>query len=242
MYKMSFSPLTSIGLHSAGQTTLLYRLTLGRMLTNTAMFGFSQDTIRVKDVSIALTDLGYRVKGPAIARSYLLDSHGVVYVIDSSNRKWLGEALDELIRNILLEEKIKGMVIMVLANKQDVPGAMTALEIQEALKQKYTFSSTSASAHTMFVRPCSVLTMEGVDEALEEFVEQLRLKYAGKATLGLIPLDKGEDDVNVKDVSINVTGDSEKERKTDTDDGLVARMGIKSLCRDPFSFLRSVFN
>ena len=229
------------GLDAVGKTSLLYRLKLDEVVTTIPTIGFNVETINVSRITITCWDLGGRDKMRPLYRHYYPNTQGVVFVIDGTDRDRLDDALDELVKFVFLVEELSSTVVMVLVNKQDIPGAMTALDIQEALKQKYKFSSTSASAHTVFVRTCSVYTTEGVAEAFEEFSEHLRLRHAGEATLGLIPLDSKPDDANVKDRSMSDIRVSEKRIQTDTEDSLVARVGIKALCQDPFSFFKSMF-
>ncbi|GFN90375.1 hypothetical protein PoB_001688100 [Plakobranchus ocellatus] len=138
---------------------------------------------------------------------------------------------------------------MVLANKQDIPGAMTALDIQEALKEKYRFQNQSSgsstntgsdtrssdSGHTVFVRSCSVVTMEGINEAFGEFMEQMRLKREGKSKPGLLPLSTADGDGEGKSETKTLAQSNSENRKES-----FASARVKMLCKDPFSFLKSL--
>ncbi|GFR60281.1 ADP-ribosylation factor-like protein [Elysia marginata] len=212
------------------------------MITTGVLNGFGVEVINARGGSVLCWDLDYRSSGRVIVREYLRGSHGVVYVIDSAAREKLDDALDELVKHILVDEQITGMVVMVLANKQDLPGAMTALEVEGALKQKYKFSSTSGSGHTVFVRPCSVKTMDGVEDAFSEFVEQLRLRGSGNALPGLIPLVNEDSKVEIKDASLRGSPTCESVDGNSKENSLVTRANIKTLCRDPLAFLRSIFH
>ena len=218
------------GLSEAGKTTLLSNMTGGAALCH---FDSNRETFDVSGMTLVCWELYGRDKARPMFPFYSRISKGLIYVIDSSDTERLDEALDEVVKYVLLEKDMAGTVVMVLANKQDIPGAMTALEIQEALKQKYTFSSTSAFAQTVFVRPCSVLTMEGVNEAFEEFVEQLRLRDAGKAKPGLIPLVGEGGDVNIKDSNL-YRFDVKNQKES------LARAKMKSFFKNPFCLFRAV--
>jgi ADP-ribosylation factor protein 1 len=56
----------------------------------------------------------------------------VIFVVDSNDRDRVGEARDELHR-MLNEDELREAVLLVFANKQDLPNAMNAAEITDKL-------------------------------------------------------------------------------------------------------------
>lgn len=65
-------------------------------------------------------------------RNYFDSTDGVVYVIDCADRRRLDECGVELAQ-LLEEERLGGVALLVLANKQDLLNAMPAAEVAEAL-------------------------------------------------------------------------------------------------------------
>ncbi|RUS69068.1 hypothetical protein EGW08_023171 [Elysia chlorotica] len=183
------------GLDASGKTSLLYGLKLGEVIQTVPTVGYNVETVTTPDGgSFTCWDLGGQEKVRPLYRHYYPNTHGYVYVLDSGDRERLGQALDEFVQYVLLEELTRGAVVLVLANKQDVPGALSALDVERALRDVYNFSVRGpGSGHTVLVRPCSTLTMEGVREAFHDFAEEIRLNHAGKGRSGLISL---EDDAN----------------------------------------------
>merc|ERR1711991_790155 len=57
---------------------------------------------------------------------------GLIFVVDSNDRERVGEAREELAR-MLAEDELRDAVLLVFANKQDLPNAMGAAEITEKL-------------------------------------------------------------------------------------------------------------
>lgn len=57
---------------------------------------------------------------------------GLIFVVDSNDRERIGEAREELAR-MLAEDELRDAVLLVFANKQDLPQAMTAAEITDKL-------------------------------------------------------------------------------------------------------------
>lgn len=54
----------------------------------------------------------------------------MIWVVDSADRMRL-EACKEELRKLLQEERLGGATLLVLANKQDLPGALSAQEIKD---------------------------------------------------------------------------------------------------------------
>lgn len=57
---------------------------------------------------------------------------GVIFVVDSNDRERIGEARKELM-SMLEEDELRDAVVLVFANKQDLPNAMRPGEVIEAL-------------------------------------------------------------------------------------------------------------
>lgn len=63
-------------------------------------------------------------------RNYFECTDGLVWVVDSADRMRMEACRDEL--NVLLqEERLAGATLLILANKQDLPGALSAQEIKD---------------------------------------------------------------------------------------------------------------
>ncbi|KAK8454890.1 hypothetical protein SEVIR_4G047500v4 [Setaria viridis] len=65
-------------------------------------------------------------------RHYFQNTQGLVFVVDSNDRDRVVEARDELHR-MLNEDELRDAVLLVFANKQDLPNAMDAAEIIDKL-------------------------------------------------------------------------------------------------------------
>ena len=66
-------------------------------------------------------------------RHYFQGTDGLIYVVDSSDRDRINDAKEELDK-MLMEQEMENAVLLVLANKQDLPNAMTAAEVMEKLE------------------------------------------------------------------------------------------------------------
>ncbi|XP_059162606.1 ADP-ribosylation factor 3-like [Physella acuta] len=181
------------GLDAAGKTSLLYKLKLGEVVTTIPTIGFNVETLNWRGVSLVAWDLGGRDKIRPLYRHYYANTDAVIYMIDSKDRERLDDAIDELMQNVLTQpDDLNDTVVMVLANKQDLPNALSSQEIEDRLKEK-----CPRCRQTIFVLPCSVTTNAGVHEAFDEFVKQIKLMKAGKAERSFIDVHKSmEEDKN----------------------------------------------
>lgn len=86
--------------------------------------------------TLNLWDVGGQKSLRSYWRNYFESTDGLVWVVDSADRMRMEACRDEL--NILLEEeRLSGATLLVLANKQDLPGAMSAQEIKDVSLYKF---------------------------------------------------------------------------------------------------------
>merc|ERR1711906_87970 len=121
-----------VGLDAAGKTTILYKLKLGEIVTTIPTIGFNVETVEYKNISFTVGDVGGQDKIRPLWRHYFQNTQGLIFVVDSNDRDRIGEAREELQR-MLNEDELRDAVLLVFANKQDLPQAMNPAEITEKL-------------------------------------------------------------------------------------------------------------
>ena len=122
-----------LGLDAAGKTTILYRLKLAEVVTTIPTVGFNVETVEYKNIKFNVWDVGGQDKIRRLWRYYFQGTDGLIYVVDSSDRDRIQDAKEELDK-MLQEQEMENAVLLVLANKQDLPNAMTAAEVMEKLE------------------------------------------------------------------------------------------------------------
>ncbi|XP_027023551.2 ADP-ribosylation factor 4-like [Tachysurus fulvidraco] len=128
--------LLMVGLDSAGKTTVLYKLKLGKAAATIPTYGFNVETVEHKNISFCVWDVGGQKTIRLIWRHYYEnypDTMGIIFVVDSSDRERIQEAALEL--QMMLEEvALRDVAVLVLANKQDLPNVMPVHEMTEKLR------------------------------------------------------------------------------------------------------------
>eukprot|EP01125_Pyxidicula_operculata_P008342 TRINITY_DN2809_c0_g1_i3.p2 TRINITY_DN2809_c0_g1~~TRINITY_DN2809_c0_g1_i3.p2 ORF type:complete len:180 (-),score=28.56 TRINITY_DN2809_c0_g1_i3:639-1178(-) len=121
-----------VGLDAAGKTTVLYKLKLGEIVTTIPTIGFNVETVQHKNINFTVWDVGGQDKIRPLWRHYYQNTQGLIYVVDSNDRARIDEAALEL-QKVLSDDDLRDAVVLVLANKQDLPNAMSVAEVSDKL-------------------------------------------------------------------------------------------------------------
>jgi len=140
-----------VGLDAAGKTTILYKMKLGEVVQTTPTIGFNVETVEYRNLKFAVWDVGGQDKIRKLWRYYYENVRGIIFVVDSNDRNRIVNAQKEL-QVLLEEEPLKDAVVLVFANKQDLPDAMSTAQVSEKLglttlrSRKWHVQSSSATA------------------------------------------------------------------------------------------------
>ncbi|KAK9817934.1 hypothetical protein WJX72_004505 [[Myrmecia] bisecta] len=156
-----------LGLDNAGKTTILKKLSEEDITTITPTQGFNIKSLVHEGFKLNVWDIGGQKTIRPYWRNYFDSTDGLVYVIDSSDRKRLEETGDEMAR-LLEEDKMQGVPLLVLANKQDLINALPANEIAEGL------NLFSIRDRPWQIQPCSAKSGSGLREGMEWLVKQVK--------------------------------------------------------------------
>jgi ADP-ribosylation factor 1/2 len=80
--------ISSIGLYFVYflQTTILYKLKLGEVVTTIPTIGFNVETVEYKNISFTVWDVGGQDKIRPLWRHYYQNTQGLIFVVDSNDR------------------------------------------------------------------------------------------------------------------------------------------------------------
>ncbi|CUI14431.1 ADP-ribosylation factor, putative [Bodo saltans] len=149
-----------VGLDAAGKTTILYKLKLGEIVTTIPTIGFNVETVEYKNLKFTMWDVGGQDKLRPLWRHYFQNTNGVIFVVDSNDRDRVGQAKQEL-EKMLSEDELRNAVLLVFANKQDLPNAMSTTEVTEKL------GLHSLRQRNWFIQGCCATTAQGLYEGLD---------------------------------------------------------------------------
>ena len=113
--------------------------------------GFNVETVEYKNINFTVWDVGGQDKIRPLWRHYFQNTQGLIFVVDSNDRERVGEAAEEL-GKMLNEDELRDAVLLVFANKQDLPNAMSVAEVTDKLglhqlrSRKWYIQSTCATS------------------------------------------------------------------------------------------------
>lgn len=162
-----------LGLDSAGKTTALYRLKFDQYLNTVPTIGFNCEKVKgmvgkAKGINFLVWDVGGQEKLRPLWKSYTRCTDGIVFVLDSVDVERMEEAKMELIRTVKAPEN-SSVPILVLANKQDLPGAREPCELEKLLG----LVELGGGGHLCHVQPACAITGDGLQEGLEVLYEMI---------------------------------------------------------------------
>ncbi|MBN3310462.1 ARL14 protein, partial [Amia calva] len=135
----------------------------GETVTTTPTIGFNVERIEMdRNISLMVWDVGGQQTMRLYWKSYCRDTDGIMFVVDSSNKERLEESQEEL-EYILRHSMQKKLPLVLLANKQDLPGALTAAEITREFNLK-----RMCCDRDWFVQPCSAKTGSGLEQGFRQ--------------------------------------------------------------------------
>ncbi|KAL8903093.1 MAG: hypothetical protein Q9171_007519 [Xanthocarpia ochracea] len=161
-----------VGLDAAGKTTILYKLKLGEIVTTIPTIGFNVETVEYKNIQFTVWDVGGQDKIRPLWRHYFQNTQGIIFVVDSNDRDRVVEAREELQR-MLNEDELRDALLLVFANKQDLPNAMNAAEITDKLDHTM-LESCHADNEKQYIQSTCATSGDGLYEGLEWLSNSLR--------------------------------------------------------------------
>ena len=157
--------ITMVGLDAAGKTTMIYKLALGETVSSIPTIGFNVESVQIKNVKFTCWDIGGQDKIRPLWKYYYNNLNGIIYVVDSNDPERLRESREELEKVLSMNED--DLPILIYANKQDLPNAMSAAEVAQGLGLGVN------KTNPWYIQSCSALSGDGLYEGMEWLREQV---------------------------------------------------------------------
>jgi signal recognition particle receptor subunit beta len=96
--------------------------------------------------------------------SFFQNTQALIFVVDSNDRERINEAAEEM-NKMLREDELRDAILLVFANKQDLPNAMSVAEVTDRL-----------GLHTLrmrqwYIQACCAPSGDGLYEGLDWLAE-----------------------------------------------------------------------
>jgi ADP-ribosylation factor-like protein 1 len=156
-----------LGLDGAGKTTILYKLQIGEVINTKPTIGFNVETLTYKSLKLNVWDLGGQTSIRPYWRCYYANTAAVIFVVDSTDKERIDVAKKEL-HMMLGEEELAEAALLVFANKQDQPGALSAAEVSKAL------DLVELKDRSWSIVASSAIKGEGLTEGLDWLIDVIK--------------------------------------------------------------------
>ena len=154
-----------LGIQNAGKTTILYRLSIGEFVNTTPTIGSNVEEISYNNVKLQAWDLGGQESTRSVWDVYFVNTDAIIYVIDTHDETY--DDSKTQFYKLLSNETLKNAVILIYANKQDLPGAKSVAEIIQI------YELDTIKEHIWHIQPCSAQTGEGLITGMKWLSDQL---------------------------------------------------------------------
>ncbi|KAM6893855.1 ADP-ribosylation factor-like protein 13B isoform 2-T2 [Xenentodon cancila] len=158
--------LVMVGLDNAGKTATVRGIQGENPQDVAPTVGFSKVDLKQGKFEVTIFDLGGGKRIRGIWKNYYSESHGVVFVVDSSDVQRIQETRDTM-AEVLQHPRIAGKPVLVLANKQDQEGALAEADIIENLSLEKLVNENKCLCQ---IEPCSAVLGYGkkVDKSIKK--------------------------------------------------------------------------
>merc|ERR1712142_969906 len=169
LFGMKDMRILMVGLDAAGKTTILYKLKLGEIVTTIPTIGFNVETVEYKNISFTVWDVGGQDKIRPLWGHYFQNTQGLIFVVDSNDRERVSEAKDEL-NKMLGEDELRDAVLLVFANKQDLPNALSCADLSDKL------GLSNIRGRRWYIQSTCATSGDGLYEGLDWLSNELKKK------------------------------------------------------------------
>ena len=180
-----------VGLDNAGKTTILYKLALDEIVSTIPTVGLNIETITYKDIKFHVWDLGGQLSKKSISihciqcklsliciphnlcrkkirslwSNYYQDTDAIIFVIDSNEKERIDELRNDNVKHelykLLNNKLLSSAILLIFANKQDLPNAININEITKRLELE------SLKNRTWMIQETCAMNGDGLYQGLE---------------------------------------------------------------------------
>ncbi|CAM9276451.1 unnamed protein product [Phaeothamnion confervicola] len=168
-FKKGHARILVIGLDNSGKTTLIHHVKPKKAETFevTPTVGFQMEEFEKNRLRFTIFDMSGQSRYRTLWEHYYREADAVLFVLDSTDAIRMCVAREEL-DQLLAHPDLQGpSPILFFANKMDLPGAMTPVQIMGALELE------RIKNKPWHIAASNAVTGEGIDAAMSWLAERL---------------------------------------------------------------------
>lgn len=158
--------IVMVGLDGVGKTTILYKLKLGKVVQTIPTIGFNIETVEHGNISFTVWDIPFHSKMRPVWRHYFPGTSAAIFIVDSTDKERFPEARESL-QYLLDDPQLDYCPLLVMANKQDLPEAVSPASITEVLELE-------RLKRPWFIQGTSALNSTGIYESLDWLAKEVK--------------------------------------------------------------------
>lgn len=163
-----------VGLDGAGSTTILYELIKGEYMQTIPTLGSNKERLVFNGARLELHDIGGQVDVRPLWHRFLPDANGIIFVVDATDGSRFRSAGEELDKLLSRQKTLRGVPLLIFANKQDLPGAAPVATVERHLYHG------SVRPSNVRIFPCSGKDKDSLMEGMTWFTDQLQTRWSLK--------------------------------------------------------------
>jgi len=171
-----------LGLDNAGKTTILYHLKLGEVVCTLPTVGFNVEAFTYRNMNCTTWDVGGQNKIRKLWSYYFQNTDALIFVVDASDANRFEESKLEL-QKVLAHHELQDNLLLVYANKMDIPHAASISSLANSLALHKLPSSRS-----WYIQATCATTGEGLHEGLDWLATNLSKRKRADRTWDLFSL------------------------------------------------------
>ncbi|KAI6661391.1 ADP-ribosylation factor 1 [Oopsacas minuta] len=160
-----------LGLDNTGKTTLFNRINSSQsdFISEGPTVGYNVQPIRFRKLSCRLWDVGGKRQIRTLWKHYYQGTDALIYVVDSTDSDRFADAGEE-IKRILSHQEMRGVPVLVIANKQDLKTSLKPTDVKRKL------DLNGIEGNSILVQGTSAVTGKGVKQGLKHIHKMIRQK------------------------------------------------------------------
>ena len=158
-----------LGLDMAGKSTFVNYLKLGEFTSPLQTMGINVEKIKQNGLDLNIIDLGGQDSFRTVLWPKVLETgaDAILFVVDATSKERMITNEEEF-EKLLSSPKLKSVPVIVLANKQDLPNALSPGEISLQMNLlDYTFIKNNWEGRSLNIFPTSMKTGQGIEDVVK---------------------------------------------------------------------------